>query len=399
MERVRSLPAAAALLECLDDPPAVHLVGGAVRDLLLGEQPVDLDLVVATDAASFARRLGGELRVHDRFGTSTVRRDRFSYDIARARRETYARPGALPDVAPAGLAEDLLRRDFSVNAIAIALSGPLAGEISAAPCALENLRARRLCVLHDRSFVDDPTRLLRLVRYSTRLGFGIGASTRELVRSAVRDHLLSSVSTERVGTELRLLARERDPVAAMEQLGELGLDRGIDPGFALRDPALARRSLRLLSAHGRRTVVVLALAADRMPARELAGLLDRLAFGAGERDSILAAATRSQRLARSLAGVTTPSEIADAVAGADPELVAIAGARGTARAARAATDWLERLRHVGLEIDGADLLAAGVAEGPAIGRALRAALAAKRDGRSGGREEELARALEALEGG
>ena len=96
--------------------------------------------------------------------------DGFAYDIARSRHETYAQPGALPDVAPAPLADDLLRRDFTVNAIAVALAGDAPGELNAAPRALEDLKARRLRVLHDRSFIDDPTRLFRLARYAAGWG-------------------------------------------------------------------------------------------------------------------------------------------------------------------------------------------------------------------------------------
>ena len=163
----------------------MYLVGGAVRDLLLGGRPLDLDLVVEGDAAAFAASLGGELKVHDRFGTSTVTLDGFSYDIARARRETYAHPGALPDVAPAPLAEDLERRDFTVNTLALALAGDRAGELHSVPPALEDLDARRLRVLHDQSFIDDPTRLFRLVRYATRLGFEIEPHTRALAERAI----------------------------------------------------------------------------------------------------------------------------------------------------------------------------------------------------------------------
>ncbi len=121
LDRVQALPAAQPLFAHLTDRGGVYLVGGAVRDLLLVGTPYDLDLVVDGDALALARSLVGELTLHDRFGTSTVRLDGFAYDIARARRETYARPGALPEVEPAPLAEDLLRRDFTVNALAIEL--------------------------------------------------------------------------------------------------------------------------------------------------------------------------------------------------------------------------------------------------------------------------------------
>jgi tRNA nucleotidyltransferase (CCA-adding enzyme) len=392
LERVRALPAARPLLARLGDGAGAYLVGGAVRDLLLGGTPFDLDLVVEGDAAAVAASLGGALTVHDRFGTSTVRLDGFAYDVARARRESYARPGALPDVEPAPLDEDLRRRDFTVNALAIALAGEHAGELRAAPHGLEDLGARRLRVLHDRSFIDDPTRLLRLTRYASRLGFEIEPHTRALADAAVAGGQLGTVSGPRIGAELRLLAREQDPVRAFLALRELRLDTALHPGFGLREEALARRALELLPTDARPDRLILGVASRGVPAAELAGLLDSLAFEAEDRDAIVATATRAEDLADALAGAEAASEIATAAGGAPAELVALAGALGPERQAR---DWLEHLRHVRLSIDGRDLLAAGVPEGPAVGRGLRAALAAKLDRRASGREQELAEALKA----
>jgi tRNA nucleotidyltransferase (CCA-adding enzyme) len=392
LDRVQALPAAGPLFARRNGWAGVYLVGGAVRDLLLGGTPYDLDLVIEGDAAALAASLGGDLTVHDRFGTSTVRLDRFTYDIARSRRESYARPGALPDVEPAPLDEDLVRRDFTVNALAIALSGGCAGELSAAPHGLEDLDARRLRVLHDRSFIDDPTRLLRLARYASRLRFEIEAHTRALAATAVEDGALGTVSRPRVGAELRLLAREQDPVRAFLALRELRLDAAVHVGFGLRDEALARRALGLLPDDARRDRLALAVASLGLPAPDLSLLLDSLAFEAEDRDAVVATASRAEGLAGALARAEAASEIAAAVAGAPPELVALAGALGPERPAR---DWLGRLRHVRLSIDGRDLLAAGVPEGPAIGRGLRAALAAKLDRRAFGREQELAEALQA----
>jgi tRNA nucleotidyltransferase (CCA-adding enzyme) len=393
--RLYALPSARPLVKRLSDRPVPYLVGGAVRDLLLGGAPIDLDLAVDGDAASFAASLGGDLKVHDRFGTSTVTLDGSTYDIARTRRETYAHPGALPDVEPAPLVEDLKRRDFTVNAIALARAGDTAGELTSAPGALDDLDARRLRVLHDRSFIDDPTRLLRLVRYATRLGFEIEPHTRALAQDAILGGALGTVSGPRVGSELRLLAREPDPVWALLGLRELGLDTAIQPGFGLDDANLARRALALLPADGRPDRLALAAAGRGVPGRELTALLDALAFDADDRDAIVAAATRAGGVASALEAASEPSEIAAAVAGASLELVALAGALGGEPQAR---EWLERLRHIRLEIDGRDLLAAGVPEGPAIGRGLRAALAAKLDRRASGREQELAEAVRAAGG-
>ncbi|MGI8428976.1 MAG: hypothetical protein ACR2OB_06660 [Solirubrobacteraceae bacterium] len=392
IERVRSLPAAAPLVRCLGerDVRGPHLVGGAVRDLLMGGEPDDLDLVVEGDPVVLAMALGGEVQVHDRFATATVFAEGFTYDIARARRETYAVPGALPAVSPAGLEEDLQRRDFTVNAIAIALGPPEPGRLTAGGGALEDLGAGRLRVLHDRSFIDDPTRLLRLVRYASRLGFVAEARTHELARAAVRARVIASVSGSRIGAELRLLARERDPIAALFALAELELDSSIHPGFRLDDPALAHRALALLPGDGRRDLLALGLAARGVPGAELASLLDSLAFAGADRDTILATAARGERTAAALAEATLPSEIGTVLQDAGPELVALAGALGPAARAR---EWLERLRKVSLAIDGDDLIAAGIPEGPAIGRGLRAARAAKLDGRTDGPEDELTQAL------
>jgi tRNA nucleotidyltransferase (CCA-adding enzyme) len=390
LHKIRGLPAAAPLLRALADADGVHLVGGAVRDLLLGGAPVDLDLVAERDVSAIAGRLGGEVTVHDRFATCTVSLDGYSYDLARARRERYPAPGALPEVEPASLAEDLLRRDFTVNAAAIALGADRPGKLSAAPGALEDLDGCRLRVLHDRSFEDDPTRLLRLARYASRLRFEVEPHTRELAQDALGEGALGTVSGPRIGAELRLLARERDPVAALGALRALGLDRAIAPGFGLEDPELAAAAIELLPADGRRDLLALAVAARGVEPHELEVRLDSLAFEAGDRDVIVAAATRAGAVAATLVGADASSEIAAVLRGSGPELAALAGALGPAQQARR---WIESLRGVELEIDGGDLLAAGIPEGPAIGRGLSAALAAKLDGRARGRDAELAEAL------
>lgn len=386
IERVHSLAPGGPLLDHLGERAAVYLVGGAVRDLLLGGAPTDLDLVVEGDTSELAQRLGGQPVRFERFGTSTVSIDGFSYDIAQARRETYARPGALPDVEPAPLEEDLLRRDFTVNAIALSLGQPDPGVLLAAPGALQDLDERLLRVLHERSFLDDPTRLLRLARYHSRLGFEIEPATARLAASAVAEGALGTVSGSRVGAELRLLAREPDPMKALQALGELGLAAAIHPELGTPDTELGRRALALLPDDERSDRLALAVAMRGIEGSELRGLLDRLAFEAEDREVIVAAATRAEAAADGLADAQRPSDIFKAVLGAPLEQVALAGGLGPYEAAES---WINRLRHVRLGIDGSDLLAAGVPEGPAIGRGLRAALEARLDGRAESREAEL----------
>jgi tRNA nucleotidyltransferase (CCA-adding enzyme) len=396
LDMVRSLPAGGPLVERLGEHPEVHLVGGAVRDLLLGLSPTDLDLVVEGNGEGVASDLGGRVVRHERFGTWRADVAGHSYDIAQARTETYPHPGALPEVRPAALSEDLVRRDFTVNALAITLGGPGAGTLRAAPQGLGDLKRRWLRVLHDQSFRDDPTRVLRLARYASRLDFEVEPHTSELAASALDQGALATVSGNRVGAELRLAAAEPDPLAALLKLAELGVSRAIHPTFGLErdDLELARRALTLLPAEGRCARLVLGVAARRVRSAELHQLLDRLAFEAEDREVIAMTATQADRVAQALAGAESPSQVAEAAAGLAPELVALAGALGAERAARA---WFDRLRHVRLEISGSDLLQTGIQEGPAIGLGLQAALAAKLDGRVNGREQELAVALEATQ--
>jgi tRNA nucleotidyltransferase (CCA-adding enzyme) len=395
IERLAALPAARPLLDRLSDTGGVYVVGGAVRDLLRGQVPRDLDLIVDGELEPVSRRLGTPHRSHDRFDTATVVLDGATYDLARARREVYAQPGALPSVSPAPIEEDLGRRDFTVNALALGLGGSERGRLLAVPGALEDLDAGRLRVLHDASFVDDPTRLLRLARYAARLGFSVEPGTRQLADAALATGALNTVSGARVGAELRLLAAEADPVGAFVALHELGADAAIAPGFGVATPsdaALARRGLELLPADGDPGDLVLGVAAAGVVPARLPELLDRLAFPAPRRDTIIAAATRAASLAEALESAHSPSQIAAAVGSAPVELVALAGARGPAQTARR---WLGELRHVNLEIDGDDLLDAGIARGPAVGAGLAAARAAKLDGRAVGRAAELAEALRA----
>jgi tRNA nucleotidyltransferase (CCA-adding enzyme) len=396
LRQMRALPAAGPLPVALWEADNVYLVGGTVRDLMLQGEPPDFDFVVEGDLETVIGALGVPSAAYDRFGTATVRLDGHRYDFARARRETYSAPGALPDVEPAGIEEDLKRRDFTVNAMALGLGGPRAGSLLSVDAAREDLKRRQLRVLHDASFVDDPTRTLRLARYAGRLSFQVEPHTLQLLGAALAGGALRTVSGTRVGSELRLLAGEADPLGGFAALRRLGLDRALAPAFGLADPELARRALKLLPPDGDRAALVLAAACLGIDAAQLPRFLDGLAFEAGDRDTIVAAATEAEPMAAALESARRPSEIATAVGErARPELVALAGAMGPADKARR---WLDDLRDVRLEIDGTDLLAAGVPAGPAVGVGLRAAWSAKLDGRVKGREAELAEALRAATG-
>jgi tRNA nucleotidyltransferase (CCA-adding enzyme) len=371
LERLGRPPALAALA----GEEAVYVVGGAVRDVLLGRTPHELDFVVEGDAVAVARRaaerLGGTVTVHERFGTATVEAPEVTFDLAGARRERYERPGALPEVElGASLREDLDRRDFTVNAIALHLTD---GGLVPHPLALPDLEARRLRVLHDRSFRDDPTRLLRLARYAARLGFEPEARTDALAAEAIAAGALDDVTGSRLGAELRLLLREPQP-AALLALERHGLGQALlGPEFTV-DPDVVTRALALTPPGARADLVAL-----RAVWR---GDLDRLAFPAPERDLVAAPVP-------GLRDDMTDAELWRTLRRARPESVAVAGALGSEAAARR---WLDDVRHRRLAITGHDLVAAGL-NGPAVGAALEAATEAMLEGRAPGREEQLAAAL------
>jgi tRNA nucleotidyltransferase (CCA-adding enzyme) len=335
----------------------VYLVGGAVRDLLLGRERADIDLVVEGDAAALAGRLGADAISHRRFGTAKVKLDGHEVDIASARSESYPRPGALPVVTPdAELTADLRRRDFTINAMAIPLLGeprlidPHGGQA--------DLAAGQLRLLHDDSFVDDPTRAIRAARYACRFDFSLEQRTAELLRDAD----LETVSADRRRAEMLRLAAEAEAARGFALLAEWGLVQ-LRPGG----------------------VELVAAAATQL-----------------EDDVWQALAPRDRTLVGAALGPPRGEQVlAEWRPGRPSEAVALATSRdGTelvlARALGA--EWLDRYlgewRGIALEIDGSDLIRAGLSQGPALGRGLEEALRRKLDGEIAGREEELAVALE-----
>lgn len=402
-------PGGSQLLELAGEHHDVALIGGAVRDLLLGRTPRELDVVVAAQADHFARELADGLdssatvTEHERFGTALVQWKDGRIDIAQRRTETYPAPGALPEVQPGSIEQDLARRDFTVNAIAVPLSGPARGQLTAAAQALEDLQAGRLRVLHDSSFTDDPTRLLRLARYSARLGFQPEIHTAELAAQALAADALADVSRARIGAELRLALGEADALGALIALDRLGVLLALEPRLAL-DERMAARALQLLPRDGRVDLLLmasllldLAMHPDEDPEPVMFELLDSLEFTAGDRERTMRAALVAPGLFKELALAAKPSEMHEALSAHTIEAIALGGAMGvgTSSVTAEVEIWFERLRHVRLDIGGQDLLAAGIPAGPQIGRRLSHALARKMDGELPvGRAAELEAALE-----
>jgi tRNA nucleotidyltransferase (CCA-adding enzyme) len=433
LDRLRELPGGPQLLELAAAREDVELIGGAVRDLLLDPRatPRELDVIVVEDAAGFARELARALHahphageraaerseptLHERFRTALVRWPEGEIDVATRRSERYPAPGALPEVAAGTREEDLRRRDFTVNTLAVALGGAQRGRLEGAPGALEDLRHGLLRALHERSFLDDPTRLLRLARYRARLGFEPEQRTASLAAEAIAGGALDTVSRARIGAELRLALTEPDPVAALRSLDALGVLAALHEAISL-DPRLARAALDALPACDQASPHVLLLASLLLPGHDydatdyqtrLRVLLDELEFSAVERERAVHSALLAPRIAERLRTAQRPSQIYEVAHGEPLEAVALAAAiaaagaqyaTADAPAADAARRWLSQLRLVTLEIRGEDLLAAGIVAGPEVGRRLRRALVRKLDGELDGaadsRAAELRAALE-----
>lgn len=202
----------------------VYLVGGIVRDLLLGYANFDLDLVTEGDAVELANRIAriseAGLVIHPRFSTAKIKSGDFAIDIATARSETYARPGALPTVTPSSIEKDLFRRDFSINAMAISLTAEDYGQLLDPHRGKDDLHSHLIRILHPDSFSDDATRILRAIRYEQRLGFNLERKTARLLKRDIS--MLDTISGDRIRHELELIFREEHPEHAIKRLGDLG---------------------------------------------------------------------------------------------------------------------------------------------------------------------------------
>ncbi|HQP12633.1 MAG TPA: hypothetical protein PK470_07715 [Candidatus Omnitrophota bacterium] len=243
-------PPVKALLECVsrageDAGIPVYIVGGTVRDILLHNRNVDLDCVVEGNAIALAQHVAklvrGELKTHERFQTATVTSpDQVSIDFAMAREELYPRPGALPVVRPGTLEADLKRRDFTINAMAAALHGPTEGVLRDVYDGVLDLRRRYIRILHDSSFVDDPTRILRGIRFEQRLNFKFEPRTARLLKSALRENVLARIHPARYFTDFRKMLKEETAPACVRRLRRLGGMDGFFKGQDINVRVLAR---------------------------------------------------------------------------------------------------------------------------------------------------------------
>ena len=382
---------------------SLYIVGGPVRDCLLRRTVTDLDLTTEGDALTLARvaahELGGAWKKFERFGTAKLffqGRTRFApIDLATTRTETYAHPGALPDVTRGTIHADLIRRDFTFNALAIRLDGEHQGELIDLYDGEQDLRQGLLRVLRARSFEDDPTRLLRGARFEQRFGFAFADDTLPLIPTALP--ALDRVSGDRLRNELELIFDEAQPLKPLLRLHELGVLSQIDPAFVI-DEWIAARFQTQAAPFDRFTCW--AWLTCRLPESSLTRFSQRVNLARA--DAVDAAQVKAVRDTQETIGrMHSRSEIYRALAAySDRALRAALTVIDQPEAQQNIVLCLNELRDVKPALDGHQLQALGAPRGPALGQLLEQIHNAVLDGviTTPQQEEDYARQIIAREG-
>ncbi|HHX73481.1 MAG TPA: CBS domain-containing protein, partial [Firmicutes bacterium] len=368
----------------------VYVVGGFVRDLLLGLAVHDLDLVVEPQAIPFAeklqRLLGGRLVTHEQFGTAALTlTDGSVIDLVTARQEFYARPAALPEVEAAGLKNDLFRRDFTINTLAVSLNVPRFGRLTDFFGGIADLSRGIIRVLYNLSFIEDPLRILRAVRFEQRFGFRLEESTRSLLQSAVQAGVMEKVGRERLLHELELIFAEEKAAQMLVRLFELGVGARLFPGVPYGEKLRARLfAVREIIAWARKTwpdtdfaagALFLAALLLEMPFQEARHFLRRLLLPKDLRQRVLPALKEMPGLRERLAESETllPSELDRLLSGLPVEvLLLLLAEHKHGRVWHHIVIYWEKIRPAKSEITGHDLEALGFSPGPAFQQVLAA---------------------------
>ena len=380
----------------------LYLVGGAVRDLLLGRPNLDFDLVLEGDAPRLAlqlarrERLGGEngkggerVTVHRQFGTAKLRRGSLNIDLVTARSETYAKPGALPTVQPGTIWDDLLRRDFSINAMAIDLSPASFGQLLDPYGGRSDLvYERKVRVLHERSFIDDATRILRALRYEQRLGLELERNTERLLRE--HKSMLDTISGDRIRHELELILKEDRPEQILERAQALGVLQELHPSLRGNGWLAERFGEARLKAIANPALYQLLLV-YHLSGEDIERLIARLKI-VGELGRNMRKLPRLKGDFTALADLALPpSSIYRLLKRYPTAAIAACALASDSPIIRSYLErYLDHLRYVKTFLDGEDLIRLGVKPGPRLGMVLETLREARLDGLVSTREEEEA---------
>ena len=369
----------------------LYIVGGVVRDLFLARINYDFDLVVEGDAVSLAKKLardtGAKLTVHERFGTAKLIYPEFTLDLATARSETYSRPGALPLVKPGSLKDDLIRRDFSINAMALHVNPKQYGQLVDLYEGQHDIEHRLIRILHPNSFIDDATRILRAIRYEWRLGFRLEAETKKLLRRDAA--MLDTISGDRLRHELELILKEPEPERSIGRAGKLGVLKHLHQSLKGNDNLVeAFRKARQLTKSSPPSIY-LCLLIYGLTEKENEELISRLNFS----KTLGQPMQQTLRLKRQLNKLDNlrlkPSQIYQLLHGYSAAAVqANAMASESPTVSRNLLLYLDKLRYVYPVLNGKDLIKMGIPSGPKVGQVLDALLKAKLNGEVRTRKDE-----------
>ncbi|HEY5159624.1 MAG TPA: CBS domain-containing protein [Gaiellaceae bacterium] len=382
----------------------IYLVGGSVRDVLLGAKSFDVDIAVEGDAIALARELArllhGRIRAHEKFGTAVVLYGEGArVDVVTTRTEFYEAPAALPSVEHASIREDLFRRDFTINAMAVSLKAEDYGRLVDPFGGRRDIAERRLRVLHNLSFVDDPTRIFRAVRYESRLGFRMDEHAVQLARSCVEMGLFDDLSSARLRDELIAILDEPDAPRSILRLAEIGVAAAVHPHLAADEEAAALVE-RLAVLRDRyvpelpRWRPALAVLARNMATYELYSWLGRLRLRRRDVEKTVAAVVFAPRLVERLQRDISPAEIVALVDPVAPDAPLVALAMHDLPALE---EYFDHLRAIELEIGGSDLVVLGLEQSPRVGEILAELRRRKLNGTLAGRKAELKAAKELID--
>ena len=385
----------------------VFIVGGFVRDLLLGIDNLDIDLVVEGEgivfAAKFAERTGGKLlKKHREFGTATlIFPEDFKLDIATSRREFYPEPAVLPQVEPASLYEDLWRRDFTLNAMAIDLSPSSSGRLIDFFGGERDIRERKVRVLHQNSFIEDPTRVFRAIRFEQRYGFTIEKKTEELIKEVLKKGIFHQLSKQRIKDEMIQILEEDKPEKAIYRMQELGVLEAIHPRMHLT-PQREKILDSLVDVFARfeifseesikKWLIRFLVLLEGLNEEELKKFCSEYKFTREERNSIMEARLKAEKVINGLkvSGSLSPSFIYYFLQPFSRETLLFAMAKAKEELVeKRILLYLSRLRNVEAEIDGDDLKRMGYKPSPRFKEILEAVKRARLDGKVRTKEEEI----------
>jgi tRNA nucleotidyltransferase (CCA-adding enzyme) len=379
-----------------------YLVGGFVRDLLRGEKNLDIDIVIEGDGIKFARhlgqKLGAKVRPHERFGTAKVITDGLKLDVATARTEYYESPAALPKVEMSSIKKDLYRRDFTINTLAIKLNPRDFGQLVDFFGGMRDLKEKTIRVLHNLSFVEDPTRALRALRFAERFGFRLSRHTERILKSTLRMNLFERLSGSRLFEELSLAFTESEPVRVIKRLSDYGLLAVLHPGLSLTDElhsllasvheTLLWFNLSFIEEKADRTALFLMALASALKEEDRKAMLGRLSVPPRMKNSILRGVREAKEVLR-LMPLKDPSAIYDALAGLELEAVLFAMSMADDQEKKKEISrFLLELRKVKPLLGGDYLREMGIEPGPIYSTVLRELRSEKLRGRLNSLEEE-----------